>query len=107
MTASLAILNARIVDPSAGTITDGGILVRDRRIAAVGLFECPADVPRIDAGGAHVAPGLIDLGVFAIDLKAFTAGGITRAVLMPDQSPPLDHAALVQRAAAAGKPDLW
>lgn len=107
MTASLAILDARIVDPAAGTITNGGILVRDRRIAAVGLFECPADVPVIDAGGAHVAPGLIDLGVFAIDLKAFTAGGITRAVLMPDQAPPLDHAALVQRAAAAGKPDLW
>ena len=40
-------------------------------------------------------------------MPAFTAGGITRAVLMPDQSPPLDHAALVQRAAAAGKPDVW
>ncbi|MFZ5704243.1 MAG: dihydroorotase [Pseudomonadota bacterium] len=107
MTASLAILNARIVDPVAGTITNGGILIRDRRIAAVGLFDTPSDVSVIDAGGAHVAPGLIDLGVFSIDMKAFTAGGITRAVLMPDQSPPLDHSALVQRAAAAGKPDLW
>ncbi|WP_165321742.1 dihydroorotase [Rhizorhabdus phycosphaerae] len=107
MTASLAILNARIVDPVAGTITNGGILIRDRRIAAVGLFDTPSDVSVIDAGRAHVAPGLIDLGVFSIDMKAFTAGGITRAVLMPDQSPPLDHSALVQRAAAAGKPDLW
>jgi dihydroorotase len=45
--------------------------------------------------------------VFAIDLPAFTAGGITRAALMPDQSRPLDDIALVQRAAAAGKPAVW
>ena len=43
----------------------------------------------------------------AIDIPAFTAGGITRAALMPDQSPPLDEPALVQRAAAAGKPQVW
>ncbi|HBK15614.1 MAG TPA: dihydroorotase, partial [Erythrobacter sp.] len=33
----------------------------------------------IDAGGALVAPGLVDLGVFAIDKPAFHFGGITRA----------------------------
>ncbi|MDB5685442.1 MAG: dihydroorotase, partial [Rhizorhabdus sp.] len=84
-----------------------GILVRDRHIAAVGAFDLPEDCTTIDAKGAHVAPGLVDLGSFAIDMPAFSAGGITRAALMPDQSPPLDHAALVQRAAAAGKPDVW
>jgi len=107
MTAPLAILNARLVDPAAGTVTPGGLLVRDRHIAAIGRFDLPADAETIDAAGAHVAPGLIDVGTFAIDMPAFTAGGITRAVLMPDQSPPLDHEALVQRAAAAGKPDVW
>lgn len=107
MTDSLAILNAKIVDPDACTVSDGGVLVRERHIAAVGAFDVPSDVETIDAKGAHLAPGLIDLGIFAIDMAAFTAGGITRAVLMPDQSPPLDHAALVQRAAAAGKPDVW
>ena len=107
MMGSLAILNARIVDPVAGTVETGGILIRERHIAAVGAFDPPGDIPTIDAKGAHVAPGLVDLGIFAIDMPAFTAGGITRAVLMPDQSPPLDHAALVQHAAAAGKPDLW
>ncbi|ATE65029.1 dihydroorotase [Rhizorhabdus dicambivorans] len=107
MTGSLAILNARIVDPAAGTVTQGGVLVRDRHIAAVGSFDIPSDIETIDAKGAHLAPGLIDLGIFAIDMAAFTAGGITRAVLMPDQSPPLDHAALAQHAAAAGKPDVW
>ena len=107
MTAPLAILNAKLVDPVAGTITPGNLLIRDRHIAAVGTVDMPADIERIDARGAHLAPGLVDLGIFAIDMPAFTAGGITRAVLMPDQSPPLDHAALVQHAAAAGKPDVW
>ncbi len=107
MTGSLAILNAKLVDPVNGTITPGGVLIKERHIVATGMIDMPADIATIDARGAHVAPGLVDLGIFAIDMPAFTAGGITRAVLMPDQSPPLDHEALVQRAAAAGKPDVW
>ena len=107
MTGSLAICNAKLVDPIAGTVTEGNILIRDRNIAMVGNFDIPADIETIDARGAFLAPGLVDLGIFAIDMPAFTAGGITRAALMPDQSPPLDHAALVQRAAQAGKPDVW
>jgi len=102
----LAILNGRLVDP-AGGLTDGGLLIANRQIAAIGAFDVPADAERIDAGGALIAPGLVDMGVFAIDIPAFVAGGITRAALMPDQSPPLDDAALVQRAAAAGKPNVW
>jgi len=104
---NLAILNGRIVDPVAGTITTGGVLIRDRHIAAVGKFEIPAIVETIDAKGAHIAPGLVDLGCFRVDMPAFAAGGITRAALMPDQAPVLDHAAMVQWAAAAGKPDVW
>ena len=107
MTGSLAICNAKLVDPIAGTVTEGNILIRDRNIAMVGNFDIPAGIETIDARGAFLAPGLVDLGIFAIDMPAFTAGGITRAALMPDQSPPLDHAALVQRAAQAGKPDVW
>lgn len=103
----LAILNGRIVDPEAGTITEGGVLISDRRIAALGRFDPPQGCKTIDAKGALIAPGIVDLGSFAIDMPAFAAGGITRAALMPDQSPPLDEAALVQRAAAAGKPDVW
>lgn len=105
-TAPLAILNGRIVDPVAGTIEQGGVMLRDGRIVSVGAID-PGDATVLDAQGALIAPGIIDLGSFAIDLPAFTAGGVTRAALMPDQSPPLDDAALVQRAAAAGKPDVW
>jgi len=101
--APLSIANARIVDPEAGRVTEGTLHIVNRHIAAVP----GAGATTIDARGAVVAPGIVDLGVFAIDLPAFTAGGITRAALMPDQSPPLDDSALVQRAAAAGKPDVW
>ena len=61
----------------------------------------------IDARGALIAPGLVDLGVFAIDKPAFHFGGITRAALMPDQNPPLDRPSTVRYAAQSGKPDLW
>ena len=61
----------------------------------------------VDARGQLVVPGIVDLGVFAIDKPAFHFGGITRAGLMPDQAPPLDHPARVRFLAQSGKPDLW
>ncbi|MET0249148.1 MAG: dihydroorotase, partial [Sphingobium sp.] len=67
----------------------------------------PDGAERIDAQGMIVAPGLIDLGVFATDKPAFHFGGITRAALMPDQSAPLDDAGLIRQATRAGKPDFW
>ncbi len=61
----------------------------------------------IDGKGLHLAPGIIDLGVFAVDRAACRAGGITRVGLMPDQSPILDDPGIIRRAALMGKPDLW
>lgn len=61
----------------------------------------------VDAKGQLVAPGIVDLGVFAVDKPAFRFGGITRAALMPDQNPPLDYPARVNFIAKSGKPDLW
>ncbi len=66
-----------------------------------------ADEIIIEARGRHVFPGVVDLGVFAVERGASAAGGITRIALMPDQSPPLDDPGLVQRAALAAKPALW
>lgn len=83
------------------------VLMRGDRIEAVGKFDLPAGTETLDAKGAIIAPGIVDLGVFAIDKPACRAGGIVRAALMPDQSPPLDDAGLIQRAADSGKPDLW
>ncbi len=61
----------------------------------------------IDAAGLIIAPGIIDLGVFATDKPAFRFGGITRAALLPDQSPVHDDPATIQFAALKGKPDFW
>jgi len=104
MVSALAITGGQVVTPNG--LVAGGVLVRDGRIAAVGTFDLPADAERIDTRGALIAPGLVDVGVFAIDKPAFVAGGITRAVLMPDKGG-IDTVALVQHAAAAGKPKVW
>jgi dihydroorotase len=101
----LVIRNGKVIAPDG--IREADILVRDRLIAEIGRFDTPSDTDVIDAKGALIAPGIIDIGSFAIDIPAFAAGGITRAGLMPDQSPPLDNAALVQRAGQAGKPHVW
>ncbi|WOF42455.1 dihydroorotase [Sphingopyxis indica] len=83
------------------------LLVAEGRIAALDPADVPAAAERIDAKGQWLAPGIIDLGVFATDKPAFHFGGITRAALMPDGGHPLDHPGLVERAAKGGKPDLW
>lgn len=106
----------------AGPLTiTGGLLVPENGEPYRGALRCEGDrivalgadvVPRpgdtvIDARGALVAPGLVDFGVFEVDKPAFHFGGITRAALMPDQSPPLDHPARIRFAAQWGKPDMW
>jgi dihydroorotase len=96
-----AFVNARLAD---GVLTT--LLVDAERIAAIG-GELPAEAEIMDCGGKLLAPGIIDLGVFRVDGPAFRFGGIVRAALMPDQSPPLDDPGLIQRAAYSGKPDIW
>lgn len=103
----LIITGGRLVLPS-GTPVAGAIRCEDGRITALGPDVVPqAGDEVIDAAGALVTPGLVDLGVFAVDKPAFHFGGITRAALMPDQGPPLDHPARVRFAAQSGKPDMW
>ncbi|MGI9374536.1 MAG: dihydroorotase [Tsuneonella suprasediminis] len=100
---SLAITGGKLVN--ADGVRDGTLRLADGIIAG---FEGPHDGDDIvDAKGALVIPGLVDLGVFAIDKGAFHFGGITRAALMPDQNPPLDYPARVNFIAKSGKPDMW
>jgi dihydroorotase len=97
-----AILGARLPD---GSTTD--ILIDQGVIARIGAVSPPAGARVIEAAGALLAPGIVDLGVFRVDGPAFRFGGIVRAALMPDQGPPLDDPGLIQRAAYSGKPDIW
>jgi dihydroorotase len=85
----------------------GAIRFENGRIAALGDVTPGAEDRVIRARGALITPGLVDLAVHAIDKPAFHFGGITRAALMPDQDPPLDHPARVRFGAQSGKPDLW
>ena len=92
---------------SEGEPQAGNLRCAEGRIVALGDITPTDGDEVIDASRQLVAPGLVDLGTFAIDKPAFHFGGITRAALMPDQSPPLDHPARVRFAAQSGKPDLW
>jgi dihydroorotase len=99
MTSSIAIINSANIG--------GVVLIEGDMISSVGDHPIPDEATIIDAKGAHIGPGIVDLGVFRVERAACITGGITRVALMPDQSPVLDDPGLVQRAALAAKPDLW
>lgn len=102
----LTITSGKLVTPEG--LSDGAVRLADGVIEAVGADVSMEDGDEVlDAKGKLVAPGLVDLGVFAVDKPAFQFGGITRAALMPDQSPPLDYPSRVNYIAKSGKPDLW
>jgi dihydroorotase len=101
----LTITGGRLVLPDG--VRAGALRCLDGRIVAVGDVAPQDGDEVVDARGALVTPGLVDFGVFAIDKPAFHFGGITRAGLMPDRSPPLDRPSAVRFAAQSGKPDLW
>ncbi len=104
--APVTITNGRLVLPT-GEPQAGALRCVEGRIAALGDFTPHDGDTVIDAKGKLIAPGLVDLGVFAIDKPAFHFGGITRAALMPDQGVVLDKPSAVRFAAQSGKPDLW
>ncbi len=99
--------NARLIDPATGSDTMGDLLVADRTIVAAGAGLDAPDADVISCDGAVLAPGLVDAGAFRADPEGCVAGGITSVVLMPDQSPVLDDAALIEHAGRLGKPRLW
>ena len=103
MTATL-ITNARLIDPEQGTVTAGAALLRDGVLAE--LFASPepgvTDADRIDARGAFLAPGIVDIGVkvgepgdrhkesYKTAGLAAAAGGVTTIVTRPDTTPAID-----------------
>ena len=100
----VTIANGRLVTPDG--LREGTVRLVNGMVDAIDASAQDGD-ETIDANGGLVAPGLVDLGVFAIDKPAFHFGGITRAALMPDQSPPLDLPSRVSYIAKSGKPDFW
>ena len=103
--APLTITNGQVV--MSNGVETGAVRCAEGKITAVGSFEPQDGDETHDAKGKLITPGIVDLGVFAIDKPACHSGGITRAALMPDQSPPLDYPSRVNYIAKSGKPDLW
>jgi len=95
-----AFTNAKLpgADQPITLITDGDTIVAGDAATAAETVDCTRRI---------LAPGIVDLVVFAVDRKACRAGGIVRVGLMPDQSPVLDDPGIVRRAALMGKPDIW
>ena len=99
--------NARLMLPGEEQPQLGRLIIDGDRIASTDDGTDKQTGEEIDCKGRLLAPGIVDLGVFAIDKPAFHYGGITRAALMPDQFPVLDLPAIIKHNAVEGKPDLW
>ncbi|MBL8771753.1 MAG: dihydroorotase [Phenylobacterium sp.] len=111
MSRPLAFTNARLVDPASGYDGPGAVLVTEGVVADVVRRPDPgalsADVEVVDAQGALLIPGLIDLRVKTGEpgaepketLKsaalAAAAGGVTTIVVQPDTHPVMDEPAVV------------
>ena len=112
----LLIHNARLLDPATGLDTLGALLVRDGRIADHGpALGRPDGAVLIDAQGAVLCPGLVDMraevgepgGEFretiASAALAAAAGGITTLATLPNTEPAIDEPALVRLLRARGE----
>jgi len=97
--------SARLIDPDALRDDPGALLIDGTAIAAVFDRPHPEGVSadqRIDAGGACLAPGIVDVGVkvsepgerhkesFGSAGRAAAAGGVTTMVTRADTSPAID-----------------
>jgi dihydroorotase len=107
----MLIAGARLLDPESGYDGPGSLLVKDGVVGEArrgdGAIEASDDVRRIDAAGALLCPGLIDLRVKTGEpgaepketlksaAQAAAAGGVTTIVVQPDTHPVIDDPAVV------------
>jgi dihydroorotase len=111
MSRPVAYLNARLVDPASGYDGPGAVVVTEGVVADIAhapdFGRLSADIEVIDAGGALLIPGLIDIRVKTGEpgaepketLKsaalAAAAGGVTTIVVQPDTNPVMDEPSVV------------
>ncbi len=115
MSSRILIRNARLVDPASGRDEAAAVAIDAGRIAFVASGDSAEAQLRdfsaertIDAQGAVVIPGLVDLvarlgepghehaGLLESELAAAVAGGVTSLVCPPDTDPVLDEPGLVE-----------
>ena len=112
---SYLIRGGRILDPAAGREESADVLVRDGLVAEVGPAIQDHDAHVLDASGAVVAPGLVDLHThlrepgredeetIATASSAAAAGGYTAICAMPNTDPVADSRAIVEKVWALGR----
>ncbi|MGB7244772.1 MAG: dihydroorotase [Sulfitobacter sp.] len=111
---TLTFVNARLIDPELGTVSMGGISVKDGLINDIfpeSAQQNQNDVPLgtvIDCHGKYLAPGIVDLGVKVCEPGerhkesyrsaglAAAAGGVTTMVTRPDTTPAIDSPEVVE-----------
>jgi dihydroorotase len=101
------IKNAKLIDPAKSRVEDGAILFAEKILDVGAISGAPDGAEIIDAEGAHVAPGLVDMRVvigepgaehketFKSAGRAAAAGGVTTLVMMPNTTPVIDDQSLV------------
>lgn len=109
------ISGGRLVDPASGTDAVTDVLIRDGLVAQIGEKLSAENVETIDAGGAVVAPGLVDMHThlrepgredeetIASASAAAAAGGYTAVCAMPNTDPVHDTASVVEQVWALGR----
>ncbi len=115
---TVLVRGGRVIDPLQQLDARRDILIENGRIALIGEHIDVGDVRVVDATGAVVAPGFIDMHVhlrepgqtrketIATGTAAAVAGGFTAVACMPNTEPALDSPTIVadvlRRAEAAG-----
>ncbi len=99
-----AYINARIIDPAAGTDATGSVLTVGDKVWAVGedaFDSTDSDGTLIvDCKGKCLSPGFVDMHVFLsepmnLTARSAAAGGVTTMIIQPDMDPVLDQVSLV------------
>jgi dihydroorotase len=115
---ALLLKGGRVVDPAQKLDAPRDVLIKDGRVAEVGVRLAARGAEVVDVAGRVVCPGFIDLHVhlrepgfeiketIATGTRAAAAGGFTAVCCMPNTSPVNDEAAvtglILERARAEG-----
>ncbi|SEL96574.1 dihydroorotase [Roseovarius azorensis] len=95
-------IDARLIDPEAGTDAPGWLLIDKGVIAGRGAEGAPQADTVVDCGGHCLAPGIVDIGVKVCEPGerhkesyrsaglAAAAGGVTTMATRPDTLPAID-----------------
>ena len=113
----ILVKGGRVIDPASGTDAVADVLIDGDRIARIGQAISAPDAEILNAAGAVVAPGFIDLHCHLREpgqeisetiesgTRAAAAGGFTAVCCMPNTQPVNDNAAvtraIVERSASA------